>query len=208
VACNDKIYVLGGMNRIQSGNELPSCDCYDPKIGMWQRIAPLPVEGENVPFCHAMCACVIGAHIYLFGGQYDDYLPTARVLMYDTISGQWSRRAPMPEARFFPECHAIGNDIYVLGGYCGSGKPTRTTWKYSTETDSWVSLADAPLDNGEIMFPLGKGDAACIVTVPMGQKAGELKYHVATDTWTNGGAGLPGLAQGHTRGCGVCMAWF
>lgn len=114
----------------------------------------------------------------------------------------------MPEARHCPECHAIENEIFIFGGRSTDGKPTNTTWKCSTDSHVWTVLADAPMDHNHVMVQSGKGEETCFLSAPTGRQAGELKYHVATDTWTKGGAGLPGLTQGHTYGCGVCTAYF
>jgi hypothetical protein len=216
VACNDKLYTIGGMDRIECGFEQSDCAVYNPKTGVWSRIPSLPNNGkglvheQDAQYCHSMGAVAVGNRIYVLGGQHDDHLATARVLIYDTIRNKWFHGAPMPERRFHPECHVVGNDIFVFAGQAGFDEETNTTWKYSTETNTWTILANAPKKHNDIMVPSGKGKDLCFVSVGCLEpnKAGELKYHVASDSWEMGGAGLPGIPQAHMYGCGVCTAWF
>lgn len=115
-----------------------------------------------------MGAVAVGNHIYVLGGQHDDHLATARVLIYDTIRNKWFHGAPMPERRFHPECHVVGHDIFVFAGEAGFDEETNTTWKassYSTETNTWTTLASSPKKHNDIMVPSEKGKDLCFVSV-------------------------------------------
>ena len=218
VSCRDKIYVLGGVNRMVYGNEVSSCERYDPATLEWEPLPPLYNDGfvvddgeevnnggdsedseeedeyERRPkqFCHSMGAAVVGGKIFVFGGEFDDVASTDRVLVFDTETNAWARRDPMPAPRSWPEAHAVGDVIYILGGGdAGSDDGmTSTTWRYDTVGDTWETLAPAPRAHSEIF---ARTDAEHLKSVPHHGRPGELCYHLPSDTWvvprTRRGAG-------------------
>ena len=217
VACNDKIYVIGGQTTSMCGQELSTCFRYDPErvtSGGWERIPSMPADGAGTPegvdyeagrpqFCHTMGKVAVGNTIYIFGGQVDDGPGTDRVLALDTDTLAWRWCERMPAPRVYPECHARGTDVYVFGGCGNCYQDTKeTTWKYDTVTDTWTTLADAPGPHNHVFVENGEYFSA------FGHVANEgpISYHVPTDTWVEGSPGFPVLQQGHANGCGFALA--
>ena len=217
VACNDKIYVIGGQTTSMCGQELSTCFRYDPErvtSGGWERIPSMPADGAGTPegvdyeagrpqFCHTMGKVAVGNTIYIFGGQVDDGPGTDRVLALDTDTLAWRWCERMPAPRVYPECHARGTDVYVFGGCGNCYQDTKeTTWKYDTVTDTWTTLADAPEPHNHVFVENGEYFSA------FGHVANEgpISYHVPTDTWVEGAPGFPVLQQGHANGCGFALA--
>ena len=217
VACQDKIYVIGGQTTSMMGQEVPTCYRYDPervKSGGWEPIPSMPADGAGdpsgvnyeegrPPYCHTMGKVAIGKTIFIFGGQVDDGPGTDRVLALntDTLVWRWCER--MPAARVYPECHARGTDAYVFSG-CGNSYHDQKalTWKYDSINDTWTTLADAPAPHNHVFVENGEYFSA------FGHLSNEgpISYHVPTDTWVDGTPGFPAMQQGHANGCGFALA--
>jgi hypothetical protein len=59
-AADGRLYVFGGQN----GDDIASCEYYDPAANIWTSLPPLPFP------CHSARAVAIGRKLYLFGGNF------------------------------------------------------------------------------------------------------------------------------------------
>jgi len=73
------------------------------------------------------------------------------IWIYDTVAGNWTTKAGLPEARRRGGAAAVlhGRDIYVVGGARGGHANQRETvaWfdRYSIDQDEWTSSTGPPL---------------------------------------------------------------
>jgi N-acetylneuraminic acid mutarotase len=109
---------------------------------------------EDVPApIHGTTACAVGGSMYVLGGRMVCALSnyTTNVFRYESSTDTWCEMAPMPERRTTASVCVVGSDIYVCGGnpyrYV-HGQPqcrqTSSVFRYSTDTDEWITLAPMP----------------------------------------------------------------
>ena len=91
---------------------------------------------EHIPDSRETSCAIVGATIYVFGGQGDaGALDT--VYAYDIDGDVWSASplSPLPQPSSGHTSVALGTDIFVFGGSVGAA------WKYDTAADSWSVVA-------------------------------------------------------------------
>jgi N-acetylneuraminic acid mutarotase len=135
-----KIYVAGG--RPPGGSAF---EVYDPAINKWEKLPDLPTQRNHL----AMVA--IDGKIIVAGGRTGPGAMAPRVdvvEIYDPISRQWTKGAPMPAPRGGITGAAHAGCMFVFGG---EGEPTHvlgltpTTYGYDPRKNSWTRLPDLPI---------------------------------------------------------------
>ncbi|KAJ3495832.1 hypothetical protein NLG97_g3111 [Lecanicillium saksenae] len=121
------IYLLGGLTegptvQEEAINWVATSESYryDPKLGVWERLEPMPPGTERG-------SALVGVHgdmIYLAGGMtvlqvsYQDTVST--VTAFNTTSGKWQRLPPLaaniPQGRQHGFASVIDDALYVIGG--------------------------------------------------------------------------------------------
>ena len=207
VACNDKIYVIGGQTTSMCGERLSTCFRYDPErvtSGGWERIPSMPADGAGTPegvnyeagrpqFCHTMGKVAVGNTIYIFGGQVDDGPGTDRVLALDTDTPRGAGASECPPRAYIPSATREGPTC-VFGGCGNCYQDTKeTTWSTTPSPCDARRRARAaqPRLRRERRVFLRFGHAPTS------------SYHVPTDTWVRARAGTSGFAlAANTRKAG------
>lgn len=112
--------------------------------GNWQTLTQMPQPRAD------LAAAVDGSTVYLFGG-YNTVntvlTPYANTYAYDTTTGQYTERAPMPTARWGLAAALWNGRIYAFGGALNrAGAGTTVVESYDPDTNSWRT--EAPLPTG------------------------------------------------------------
>jgi N-acetylneuraminic acid mutarotase len=145
-ALHDKIYVVGGFERLSFGNVMnlaitPSLETYDPSTDRWTSKAPLPVG------LHHVGIGVTGGRLYVIGGYRSSGLsvwqPVTTVYAYDPATDTWTELAPMPTARGALSVTVHDGKLYAIGGYDGKANSTALE-VYDPVRDLWISRAPLP----------------------------------------------------------------
>ncbi len=129
-----KLYVIAG--NTDGGGTV--AEIFEAATDRWTLTNPLPLAVN-----HNMAAAASGK-IYSFGGQAatgTDSPFVDSVFDYDPVMGQWTSRAPLPEARSAGGTAVIDSVIYVAGGRPPRGNDSAS---YDPATDTWTSLPDLP----------------------------------------------------------------
>ena len=162
-AIGDVVYVGGGLTHV--GPDLVSTDvlfAFDPKLGTYRRLAPLPRRIDHPGFVGA------GGDLYLIGG-FRDWLPTNEVFRFSPEEGEWKQLASMEVPRGSPAAEVIGGRIVVAGGGVGDeGRiPVGTVEIFDIATGRWSPGPDLPTARhhagaevlGDTMYVVGGRDA-------------------------------------------------
>lgn len=135
VACVDgKIYVIGGR-----GPDASRMFVFDIGANKWttaKNAVPSPSSDS--------AEVTVGKDIYIIGGK-DGSLASARVDIYDTVSGAWRSGPALPAARDGHVAALNGNEIHVSGGQTIS--PPRTYGDHfvlDLKTNNWRREAALP----------------------------------------------------------------
>uniref|UniRef100_A0A8C3FU64 Uncharacterized protein n=1 Tax=Chrysemys picta bellii TaxID=8478 RepID=A0A8C3FU64_CHRPI len=111
LACNQKLYALGGCGGFE--DYLDSAECFDLMEKTWTPISRLPLALS----CSA--SATLKDKLYLIGGERKNYLFPEMykgVLIYDVNSGIWTQ-VPLAVACCSAGAVPMNNGIYVIGGY-------------------------------------------------------------------------------------------
>lgn len=137
---DDKIYVAGG--RPPGGADFAA---YDPKADRWTTLPNLPTQRNHL---------AAGAHdgkIYVVGGRFEGGFRSERthvMEVYDPITNQWSKRAPMLRPRGGVNGIFANGCFHLFGG---EGNPEHPYGiypdhdYYNPKTDSWHRLENMPI---------------------------------------------------------------
>lgn len=130
------IYVIGGFDKL--GNVLDIVEVYDITADMWKTIEPLPQ-----PLHHA-AATTFNGSLYVIGGYTDNnWIPSAKLFIYDTKNNTWTEGSPMPAARGALTALFIDEILYAIGGEGESGA-MGINEAYNSETKNWLSKSPMP----------------------------------------------------------------
>jgi N-acetylneuraminic acid mutarotase len=102
------------------------------------------------------------------------------VLEYDTATGVWTKKKPMPFAIHHAAVAAYGDRVYLFGGFRtpergGGWQPIDNAWEYDPVADAWKGLApmSAPRGSAAVAAADGKfyviGGVAAAAEPPNGQ---------------------------------------
>jgi N-acetylneuraminic acid mutarotase len=138
-ALGGDLYVTGGWG---AGDvSLASVERYDPGLDTWSGAPAMPRARRS------HCACSVGNAMYVLGGIEEineEYRTVSSVLKYDSRKQTWKEVASMPAERDYAGACVVGSDIYIFGGRDDDTNATSTTYRFSTETNEWVTLAPMP----------------------------------------------------------------
>ncbi len=141
ISVNDKIYVIGGTDKIFDLALKPFSSLYEyePKTDNWVRKSDIPTPRAYFR------ASVMDGKIYAFGGWTSGGFSNA-VEAYDPITDSWEKKADMPTARAEAVTEQINGKIYVIGGHNQhSGKCLSAIEEYDPKTNSWTKKNDMPV---------------------------------------------------------------
>ena len=141
---NGKIFVVGGLD--STGASLSSGEVFDPQTGAWSQIAPMTGPRDST------AAFAVGDELFVVGGRLrsaggvtlDGGLRTLEC--FDTSTGSWTHRAPMPTGRRPVAVSILNGGVQVIGGQADAPAATVFTEveEYDPGTDTWRALASLP----------------------------------------------------------------
>jgi N-acetylneuraminic acid mutarotase len=170
-----RVHVMSGMfrddaNDFTGGSDRHvSLDLDDVATG-WRTESTTPMVRDHV------ASAVVGQTIYLFAGQTSDdqYAgPRAEMWSFDTMTGVWSERAPLPAERgHVDQSSVVWRDRYLV---VAGGNQIADRWQdsatdeifvYDTVTDTWFDAGTLPEGRfgsqvflvGDQLHVLGGGD--------------------------------------------------
>ena len=152
VAVESRIYTFGGI--IGKGDQrrvVGAVEVYDPQADKWTALPSMPTARSTAK------AVAIGNSIYILGGRLRagrGSSGTRGVDVYDTVTGEWSKAAPIGQIRTAPAVCVHGNRIFLVGG-AGGGKVLASTKIYDAQLDQWSS-------GPQLQSPRGDGFCAVI----------------------------------------------
>ena len=158
-----------------------SCNCWSEKPSL-----PTPRTG--------LAAAELNGKLYVLGGyntidrstHYENTLEE-----YDPTTNQWTRRSPMPTARYGLGLAAIGGRLYAVGGSTNGGQ-VGTLEVYDPATDTWTTKAPMPtvrvhsgvaVVNG-VLYVIGGWVNDGGLNSHLGRLSTVEAYDPATDRWT------------------------
>jgi N-acetylneuraminic acid mutarotase len=196
VACQDKIYVIGGNNG--SSHYLSTNEVYDPTTDTWETKTPMPTPREWVE------VNAVNGKIYVISGVTDNFRSVLTPVneVYDPATNSWTKKQPVPIAVIKGASVVVDNKVYIMGGL-GDNETLNAISNqiYDTETNTWSFGASLPTRmwytaagaTAGVMAPkriyiMGGGfmNATNVVNV----------YDPELDTWSFG-APLPTNRTGH-----------
>jgi len=138
VACQNKIYVIGG-------NASEPTQVYDPVTDTWENRTSIPTTRD------ALQANVVDGKIYVIGGQQLAGLgvinPSSANDVYDPATDSWSQMAPIPTPVMGYASAVLDNKIYIIsGGHTGGPdyKPIDQVQIFDPETNQWTNGTSIP----------------------------------------------------------------
>jgi N-acetylneuraminic acid mutarotase len=154
-AVRGKIYVIGGRVRahpeashFNDHEDTALTEVFDTGTGRWSRAAAAPTARNSA------ASAVIDGKIYVAGGRQAIKQPdgslrqvnVATLEVFDPATGQWSARAPMPQAQGGLAAAAHGGKLFVFGGeqWVPQRKVFSESWVYDPATDRWSALPSLP----------------------------------------------------------------
>jgi N-acetylneuraminic acid mutarotase len=138
VACQNKIYLIGG------ASDLPT-QVYDPATDIWENRTSIPTTRSSLQ------ANVVDGKIYLIGGQMPAGLYVINASssndVYDPETDTWTQMAPIPTAVMGYASAVFEEKIYIISGGNESGpdyKPTNLVQIFDTEKNQWTKGTPIP----------------------------------------------------------------
>ena len=138
VALNGEVYVLGGFN--EALQVVPTVEVYNPATDTWRSAQQMPARMHHANAAVVDGKIVVAGFLTGFG-----FLPDGRVYTYDPDADAWTAGTRMPDGseRGASGAGAIGSKVYVAGGLRGGA--IRDFSSYDTESDTWETLPDLPI---------------------------------------------------------------
>jgi N-acetylneuraminic acid mutarotase len=192
VACQNKIYIIGG-------NASKPTQVYDPNTDTWENRTSIPTTKQ------ALQANVVDGKIYVIGGEGLTGLgiinPSSSNDVYDPATDSWSKMASIPTPVMGYASAVLDNKIYIISGGNTGGpdyEPVTQVQIFDPTTNQWTN--GTPIPTGVISA------RACVTTGLFAPKriyviGGTLTsyyrwatyavidlnqvYDPETDTWTN-----------------------
>jgi parallel beta-helix repeat protein len=180
VACQNKIYVIGG------SFDVPT-QVYDPATDTWANRASIP----STRLLNE--ANVVDGKIYIIGGQSPRLIeyfidPSNSNDVYDTETDSWSQMAPIPIPVRSYVSAVLDGKIYIISGKTSNSNPysnqNHLVQIFDPATNQWTNGTSIPI-------PV-TGSGACATTGLYAPKriyvlGGQLNqvYDPETDMWTN-----------------------
>jgi N-acetylneuraminic acid mutarotase len=160
---------------------------------------PSVVYGNAVTAYYSGTSPHDSAFIFSIGGSNNSKIPDA-VNMFNVKTKKWSKKTPMPLARYGGSAFTYKDKIYYFGGYYGSFDPIDVVSIYDITKDTWQEGAPMPVAVGDyagcqyqdsLFYIIGGFDGSVDVnTVYI--------YNAGTDSWSKG-TKFPGVASDGNR---------
>ncbi len=145
---NGRIYVAGGISA--DGGVLSSAERYDPEVGRWTALAPLPVPRHHI--------AIVASKDKLYGlggfsGTWPNWQAQSDVFVYNLAGNSWSQAPPMPTPRGEHVSAVVDGRIYVIGGRKRKTPSAKTFFDhvdtdfnqaFDTTTGEWTERAAMP----------------------------------------------------------------
>jgi hypothetical protein len=107
----------------------------------------------------------VGDALYVLGGIEKDEargeITVSSVLKFDSRMQTWSEVAPMPAERDNAGACVLGSNIYIFGGRNDAMEKASTTYRFSTETNEWATLASMQMFWVGIAFVSWTASSTC-----------------------------------------------
>jgi N-acetylneuraminic acid mutarotase len=193
VACNGKIYVLGGLTLNNAAGVVRNHILeYDPYYETIVRKADMPVGRFRFgAACHDNKVFVLGGFSSKADG--DDGNGLATMHAFDTLTNSWSTKASMTVPRGDLTFVTVGTKLYACGGY-GIGYDMTVAGtaneEYDPATDSWTTKASMKHARGDLVGAALDGKLYAVagfneVYPPQPTNFVEI-FDPVTNTWTTG----------------------
>jgi N-acetylneuraminic acid mutarotase len=139
VACQNKIYLIGG------SADVPT-QVYDPATDTWENRTSIPTTRSQLQ------ANVVDGKIYVIGGQIPSPLyvinPSSSNDVYDPETDSWSQMAPIPTPVMGYASAVLDNKIYIIsGGHEGSSadyEPINQVQIFDPAANQWINGTSLP----------------------------------------------------------------
>jgi len=137
VACQNKIYVIGGWKDVP-------IQVYDPATNLWENKTSIPNKTRI-----EQKACVLNGKIYLIGGGYPGFgfNPSNENSVYDPETDSWSEMAPIPVPVMGYASVVLDGKIYIIGGGTATATlidATNIVQIFDPETNHWTNGTPIP----------------------------------------------------------------
>ncbi len=173
VAHKGKIYLVAGILDGHWDGHVPWLDSFDPKRGVWERLADAPRPRDHFQ------AVVIGRKMYVAGGRLSSAktgetfkLSVGEVDVFDFRTGAWStadQKIPTERAGSFSV--AWKGRMLVLGGESGTQKQAHAEVEtFDPKTGRWQPLA--PLQQGRHGTGVARAKGRLWVAAGSGNRGG------------------------------------
>jgi N-acetylneuraminic acid mutarotase len=140
VACQKKIYVIGGSEKIPT-------QVYDPATDTWENKTSIPTTRNG-----GLQANVVDNKIYVIGGQVPSPLgiinPSNATDVYDPATDSWSKMASIPTAVIGYASAVLNNKIYIIGGGTATAMVRNATNQvqiFDPKTNQWTNGTPIPI---------------------------------------------------------------
>jgi len=138
VACQNKIYIIGG-------NASKPTQVYDPATDTWENRTSIPTTRS------ALQANVVDGKIYVIGGQMLAGLyiinPSSANDVYDSATDSWYSMAPIPTPVIGYASVVLDDKIYIIGGGNTGGpdyEPLSQVQIFDPKTNQWTNGTSLP----------------------------------------------------------------
>jgi hypothetical protein len=172
-----RLYAAGGMVG-EAGRRLDRVQVFDPKVGVWRTLLPLP---EPV---RAAAGATRDGEFLVLGGTTPEG-GGRQVFAYDVATRSWHRAPPLPRVLYNHSAVTVGDRVYVLGGYDTEGAELRNV--YVLDGGRWRTSAPLPRPVHAFGAVVFRGEIWVI-----GGRRGEEKlrevwiYNPKTNRWRRG----------------------
>jgi len=137
VACQNKIYLIGGSPEI-------STQVYDPVTNTWENRTSIPTKRISLQ------ANVVDGKIYMIGGRMlaglYQIIPSSSNDVYDPETDSWSQMAPIPVPVMGYASAVLDDKIYIISG--GNTDldylPTNLVQIFDPATNQWTNGTSIP----------------------------------------------------------------
>lgn len=148
------IYVIGGFGK--SGKVRDTVEVYNTQNDSWKAIAPLPQP------LHHTAASNFNGKIYVIGGYTNNnWLPSAKLFVYDPKKNLWTEESPMPTARGALTAVFIDGILYAIGGESKSGTMDINE-AYNSKTKNWILKSSMPTPRHHVASAVVDGNVYVI----------------------------------------------
>ncbi|MCD9854805.1 T9SS type A sorting domain-containing protein [Epilithonimonas sp. JDS] len=184
---NGKIYVANGFDGLGiSPNDIFE---YDMASNSWSKKTDFPSYHSQNP----MNAAIINDKMYFVGG-YNPYntsqLYSNAVSEYNLTTNTWTQKNNYPLRLGYVYTLVYNNELYAFGGM-NSGQNNSAVRKYNQTSDSWISLASAPVGMSTYNGALTKIGNEVYYLALNGNDTNIYKYSLMNNSWSTVALNVP-----------------